>query len=208
MPLTTMFGDPRWWGDYEVSCDVLLEQDGSIELIGRIAAQARERIAGYHLQIGSDGRWRLYSQDLKNVRDADEELAAGEVAFPAGQWHTVALRMRDREIAVVVDERTLGTIRDDRHLTGNVGLRVGGWQHAQFDNSNKGMIARYKIALSEDGRDFADVAGGRWAISSATKVAGWPARRARFVRLEAAQDTASAGEINIATTPIVRAPGH
>ena len=48
MDPTTVIGDPRWWGDYEVRTDVLLEQDGYVELLGRLSAQAHQKIAGYH----------------------------------------------------------------------------------------------------------------------------------------------------------------
>src|SRR5690606_35910450 len=52
----TIMGDPRWWGDYTASTDVLLEQPGSIELVGRISGEKRStQIAGYHLQISSEG---------------------------------------------------------------------------------------------------------------------------------------------------------
>jgi endo-alpha-N-acetylgalactosaminidase len=61
------------------------------------------------------------------------------------------------------------------------------------------------VSLSTDGRTFTTAADGRWPVSTATKVARWPARRARYVRLEALEavgDVASGAEINVATSPI------
>jgi O-glycosyl hydrolase len=286
---TTMVGDPRWWGDYEVRADVLLEQEGYVELIGRMAAQAGRSFAGYHLRFGSDGTWQLYSQDLANVRAGDVEIARGRAPFAVNRWHTLALRMQGDRIAAVLDGQVVGTVTDARHTIGNVGLRVSGWQHAQFDNVRivptapapafvaqgevtakatgehrriyrgdvypaayltdgrpesfwhsgfdpvsrlpqsvtldlgrareiqaltyqpridnqpAGMITRYAVSLSTDGRTFTTAADGRWPVSTATKVARWPARRARYVRLEALEavgDVASGAEINVATSSI------
>lgn len=286
MPPTTIFGDPRWWGDYELSADALLEQDGYIECIGRIAAQAGQKIAGYHLQIHSNGTWRLYSQDLSGVRPDDEEIASGAAPFPVGRWHTVALRMKGSEISFLLNGKVVGAVNDARHVSGNVGLRVSGWQNAQFDNvrvtptapvprfmpqdkmtvsatsehpffyrgdvyparyaidgrpesiwhtrfnpraplpqsltldlgdvhevegltcqprldnSANGMITRYNVYLSVDGKEFVRVVdGGQWPVSTATKIASWPARPARYVRLEATRavggNMTTAGEINV-----------
>ena len=91
-PPTTLVGDPRWWGDYEVGVDVMLEQPGYIELIGRVAAQRRRGVAGYHAQFNTNGTWSLFAQDLPLVRDTDIPIASGKAAFEANQWHHVALR--------------------------------------------------------------------------------------------------------------------
>ena len=131
---TTVVGDPRWWGDYEVAADVFLEEDGAVELIGRLSAQRREEVAGYHLRVGTDGRWTLYSQELKDVREGDVEIASGEAPLEKGQWHRVALRMQGNNIEILVDGESVGKVTDDTHTTGNVGLRVEGWQPVQFDN--------------------------------------------------------------------------
>src|SRR5690606_17072972 len=53
MDPTTIMGDPRWWGDYELRADVLLEQEGYVELLGRLSAQAHRKLAGLHLRIGT-----------------------------------------------------------------------------------------------------------------------------------------------------------
>jgi O-glycosyl hydrolase len=286
---TTMLGDPRWWGDYEIRADVLLEQEGYVELIGRLSAQAGQEFAGYHLRFSSDGTWQLYSQDLENVRETDVEIASGRAPFAAGRWHSLALRMQGNQIAAVLDGEVVGTATDTRHTVGNVGLRVSGWQHAQFDNVKitptaapprfvaqdemtvtatsehdrfyrgdvfnaaylidgrpesfwhsgfdpriplpqsvtldlgrtrevhaltyqpradnqaDGMITRYNVYLSTDGQAFTKIAEGKWPIGTATKIANWPARQARYVRLEALEgvnNVATGAEINVSTTPI------
>jgi O-glycosyl hydrolase len=295
-PPTTIVGDPRWWGDYELRADVLLEQNGYVELIGRISAQAARSLAGYHLQFNSAGTWRLYSQELGNVRKEDVEIAGGRVSFPAGVWHTIALRMRGDTIEAVLDTKVVGSAVDGTHTSGNVAFRVSGWQNAQFDNvsvtrtaaapdfvsvteltatagsvypgiyrgdvfkasyavdgrpesywrtdsastprlpqaitidvgrlrpvqaltyqprlddQSAGMITKYSVAVSTDGRTFSEVGGGAWPVSTATKVARWPVRQARYVRLTALDGVggiATAGEIGISSSPIrVPEPGR
>jgi O-glycosyl hydrolase len=131
MPPTTLLGDPRWWGDYEVGADVLLEQEGSVELLGRVSSQRKLGVAGYHFQVTSQGQWTLYSELLGPT---DTTLASGRVEFPVGSWHRLGLRFLGRRIEVLYDRNVLTNLLDDQHLTGQVGLRVSRWQNAQFDN--------------------------------------------------------------------------
>lgn len=131
---TTILGDARWWGDYELRTDVLLEEEGYVELIGRLSAQTRQAFAGYHLRFNSDGSWQIYSQDLAGVRKDDIELGSGRAPFSAGKWHTIALRMQGNRIEAVLDGQVVGSVADTKHTVGSVGLRVSGWDHAQFDN--------------------------------------------------------------------------
>lgn len=51
-----------------------------------------------------------------------------------GAWHRLGLRFRGEQITALLDGRVLATVQDASHTTGQVGLRVGGWQRAQFDN--------------------------------------------------------------------------
>ncbi len=132
LPPTTLLGDPRWWGDYEVGADVLLEQPGYVELLGRVSIEVfPAKVVGYHLQVTSQGQWSLYSQDLDQ---ADTMLASGTADFSVGTWHRLGLRMLGDQIEVLFDGRILGQALNERHLTGQIGLRVSQWQNAQFDN--------------------------------------------------------------------------
>ncbi|MEQ7124467.1 discoidin domain-containing protein [Actinopolymorpha sp. B11F2] len=131
MPPTTIVGDPRWWGDYEVGVDALLDASGHVELLGRVDSQ-QHNAAGYHLRVADTGEWRLFTQDLQG---RDRTLASGSVAaVGTGTWHRLALRFRGEQVTALLDGDELASVEDADHTTGQVGLRVGGWQRAQFDN--------------------------------------------------------------------------
>jgi hypothetical protein len=131
---STVMGDPRWWGDYEVSVDVLLEEPGYVELLGRVAAQFDSTFVGYHLQINNNGEWKLYSQDYVKFGDWKKSLASGTVSFKLNEWHSLALKMKGNNINVVIDDKQVASVRDSYHTTGQIGLLVSPWQNAQFDN--------------------------------------------------------------------------
>jgi hypothetical protein len=110
---------------------VMLEQAGYIELMGRIAGQSGQHIAGYHFQVASSGAWKLYSEDMAGT---DVTLASGTASFPVDTWHTMSLRMVGNQLNVIFDGKTLATVNNSGNITGNVALRVSGYQNAEFDN--------------------------------------------------------------------------
>ena len=128
---TTVAGDPRWWGDYEVRARVRLAAPGSVQLLGRVDAQKGTRVSGYHLEVSDTGEWRLFAQDLIGP---DAELASGRVPFGAGEWHRLALRFRGAGIGVRIDGHRVAKVRDTRHLTGQIGLGTGDFSPAEFDD--------------------------------------------------------------------------
>lgn len=131
MPATTIVGDPSWWGDYQVSAHVLLDQPGHVELLGRVESQ-QHRVAGYHLRVADTGAWSLFTEDAAGKSTT---LASGSVdALGVHTWHRLALSFHGDQIRVVLDDQQVATVTDDSHTSGQVGLRVGGWQRAQFDN--------------------------------------------------------------------------
>lgn len=131
MPPTTIVGDPRWEGDYEVRADVLLESKGYAGLAGRIESQ-QHSVAGYHLQVSDTGDWRVFTQ---NANGDDRVLASGtNQPFGMNQWHTMGLRFIGDEITATLDGSVLATARDQSHKRGQVGLRASPWISAQFDN--------------------------------------------------------------------------
>lgn len=134
MDPTTLMGDPRWWGDYVVSTRFLLEEEGYVELLGRVAGHASgssTSISGYHLRVSSNGDWRLYNADY---HAGERKLASGSVDIGVGAWHRMSLRMQANHITVYVDGERLARVRHEGPRTGSVGLLAQGWKHVQFDD--------------------------------------------------------------------------
>jgi len=131
-PPATLVGDPRWWGDYQVSADGMLEGAGYMELLGRVDSQPH-LVSGYHLRLSSSGRWQLYSEDVYGVITT---LASGHLSgtFGAGTWHQLAMRFHGTSITASIDGQQLASVTDGSHTIGQVGFQVSPWQQAQFDN--------------------------------------------------------------------------
>ena len=128
----TIVGDPRWWGDYRVGVDAMLEQPGYVDLISRIENYDGASVAGYHFQVADTGAWKIYTED-ENGTDID--LAAGTTSAPGvGSWHELALSFHGAQIAASVDGRIIAQLTDAHHTTGQVGLGVSPYQNAEFDN--------------------------------------------------------------------------
>lgn len=142
---SSIFGDPRWWGDYEISADVLLEEPGYLEILGRIAAhQWGTRISGYHLRLHDDGKWVLYRQDLERM-DAEKELASGKVRFGLNKWNRLGLRMTGNQLEVMYNGKAVGKAFDDYHISGQAGVMSSQWVHAQFDNVSVRKTAEWPV---------------------------------------------------------------
>ena len=130
----TLFGDLSW-SNYTVSSDVLLEQPGHVDLMGRAGTQqpfTPANIDAYSLRVTNDGTWSL----LKNTSGGTlTTLQTGTVAaLGTTTWHTLALGFQGSTITAQIDHTTVGSITDTSYSTGQVGYAVSGWQNAQFDN--------------------------------------------------------------------------
>lgn len=129
----TFMGDQSW-SNYTVSTDVLFEQAGSVELLGRLNQQNKNNngLNAYHLRVGSSGAWSILKSDLNwNFTT----LASGNAgALGTGQWHTVALTFQGTTISAKVDGSTVGSANDSSYSSGYAGLGVVGYQTDQFDN--------------------------------------------------------------------------
>jgi hypothetical protein len=125
-------GDPTWT-NYQTSVDALLEQAGSVDVVGRLQAQAQFGGAaqGYHLRVASGGQWTLFRED---VAGNDTTLASGTRPFGVNAWHRLTLDLNGNRVRAMVDGWQLASVRDTTYNSGNVGLMVSKWQNAQFDN--------------------------------------------------------------------------
>ncbi len=131
---SSVMGDPRWWGDYEVSSDVLFEEAGYVELIGRISVQWGIYINGYHFRLYDTGKWELYSQEPQRIGDPHRTLASGKVKMGIDTWANMTLTMKGNEIKVSFNGKVIGKAKDNLHITGQAAILTSQWINAQFDN--------------------------------------------------------------------------
>jgi hypothetical protein len=123
------------WTDYTVTSDVLLEQAGSVQIMGRVNTQqpfTPAHINAYYLQVSNAGAWSI----LKNTTGGTlSTLNSGTVsALGTNTWHTLALTFQGSTITAKIDGTTVGSASDSSYAAGQVGLGVNGWQNVQFDN--------------------------------------------------------------------------
>ena len=122
------------WTDYRVSTDVLLQQPGSVDLIGRLTGMSgADTPNAYVLRVSDTGNWTLLKTAA--VKDAETTLANGTIK-PLGlnRWHHLTLAFAGPRIVATIDSHTVVFPRDDSSPTGMVGLGTLGYVAAQFDN--------------------------------------------------------------------------
>ena len=123
------------WSNYSVSSDVLLEQAGYVELIGRAGTQHAFGPAGlnaYYLRVSNTGAWSLFRNDVNNTNVV---LRSGSVAAPGtGTWHKLTLTFSGTTITAMIDTTTVATITDSVWSVGQVGIGTSQTETAQFDN--------------------------------------------------------------------------
>ncbi len=129
----SLLGDVTW-SNYTVTSDVLLEQAGYVELLGRVGTIQRSpaNINAYYLRVTNGGAWSIRKNSLSGTLTT---LNAGSIAsFGINTWHTLALTFQGSTITAKIDGTTVGTATDASYSTGLVGIAVSGWQNAQFGN--------------------------------------------------------------------------
>ncbi|HEY8986609.1 MAG TPA: ricin-type beta-trefoil lectin domain protein [Streptomyces sp.] len=123
------------WGNYTVSSDVLLEQPGYVELLGRAGGHDYDRTGGqnaYRLRLSDTGAWSI----LSSTTDGNvTTLARGTVTAPGtGTWHTLALTFDGTTITASVDGTRAGSATDRAWAAGQIGYGTSQGETAQFDN--------------------------------------------------------------------------
>ena len=129
-----LLGDVSW-GNYTVSSDVMLEEPGYAELIGRAGAQGYTGAAGlnaYHLRVSDKGSWSILNS---NTNGNVSTVASGTTAaLGTGRWHALALTFSGSTITASIDGTQVGSTTDHTWGTGQVGYATSQGETAQFDN--------------------------------------------------------------------------
>jgi O-glycosyl hydrolase len=129
-----LLGDLGWF-NYRISSDVLLEQAGYVEIIGRATWQHAFGPAGldaYYLRASNTGAWSLLRNDTNNTMTT---LRSGSVpALGTNSWHALALTFSGSTITAQIDGTTVATVTDTAWSTGQIGIGTSQTETAQFDN--------------------------------------------------------------------------
>jgi hypothetical protein len=142
---STVVGDWRW-RNYTVASDVLVEQPGYVDLVGRMQNTygMSNVISGYHLRISTTGKWELLSMK----REKSTLLASGTGSYPAGTWHRLKLRFSLNTITAWIDGRmVVKGLQNDAYAAGLAGYQVSRWCRAEFQNFVVTKVKSPTIAL-------------------------------------------------------------
>ncbi|MGH3379174.1 MAG: discoidin domain-containing protein [Actinoallomurus sp.] len=158
----TVVGDLRSWRDYEAGVDARLDGGGWTELLGRVDGQWADAVSGIHLRVSGTGDWQLYDENLQG-QDATlcvpsdpacagverqrahpvqrRMLASGRTPVTAGSWHRLRLGFSGDQVTAYLDGTRLARADSPAHASGQVGLGVSPWQHAEFDDLSVTPVA-------------------------------------------------------------------
>jgi hypothetical protein len=130
----TILGDTSWT-NYTVTSDVMLEEPGYAELIGRIGSESYSAASGlnaYYLRVSDTGAWSLLNS---NSNGNGTTLASGTTAaLGTSRWHTLALTFSGGTITAAIDGATVGSVNNYTWSAGQIGYATSQGETAQFDN--------------------------------------------------------------------------
>jgi hypothetical protein len=144
----TEIGDIAW-SDYKVHTDVLLENEGTALLGGRIDGKQEGTgaylLEGYWLSLSSEGKWKLFrlktpdypsgknnemlAYTSKYVLSPDlvVTLAEGSISgFGTNQWANFALKFEGNRIKAYMNDTMVADVTDSTYARGNVALSTFG----------------------------------------------------------------------------------
>ncbi len=126
----TMMGNLDW-GNYRVSCDVLLEKPGAVDLLARLSGMsAKDTPNAYVLRVTDTGVWSLIKS---TVKDEEIVLNSGVVKpFGINTWHHIGLVCTGSSITAEIEGETVATVADESHAKGMVGLGTNNYLQAEF----------------------------------------------------------------------------
>ena len=126
----TIVGDLKWT-DYRVSCDVLLEKPGAVDLLARLSGMSgKDTPNAYVLRVTDAGAWSLIKS---TVKDQESVLTAGTVE-PLGTntWHHLGIVCEGANLTIEIDGKAVGAVSDGSYKAGMVGLGTKDYLLAQF----------------------------------------------------------------------------
>src|SRR4051812_49006379 len=107
----SLIGDTGWT-NYTVDSDVLLQQAGTVELLGRANNQSRPQgnQNAYWFRVSNTGAWSIVRS---NTSGTYTTLASGSTAaLGVGTWHHLTFGFQGTTITAGVDHTTVRTLTD------------------------------------------------------------------------------------------------
>jgi hypothetical protein len=130
------------WSNYRVASDVLLEQAGYVEVIGRATTQhafGPAGLNGYYLRASNTGAWSLLRNNVDNAMTTVQ--SGTTTALGTNSWHNLALTFSGSTITGQIDGTTVATVTDSAWFAGQVGIGTSQAGTAQFDNLSVTPVA-------------------------------------------------------------------
>lgn len=119
------------WTDYRVSCDVLMEKPGGVDLLARLSGMSdKDTPNAYILRVTDAGAWSLIKS---TVKDKESVLTSGTIE-PLGTntWHHFGIVCEGTNLTIEIDGKAVGTVSDGSYKAGMVGLGTDDYLLAQF----------------------------------------------------------------------------
>jgi hypothetical protein len=149
----TEFGD-KYYRDYEVSVDALIETTGRAKIYGRVTYfDLNSSAKGYGLIITEEGYWRLLSYQTI--------LKSGKIDYSPNTWHNLKLNFSADTIRAYIDGQELANVLNSDYRDGFAGIGSD-WHHVRFDNLKMNVTkasfeplisgATYKIINKQSGK--------------------------------------------------------
>ena len=132
----TLIGDETWT-DYTVSANCLIEDSGTVKVMGRINPQICWNAYdpnGYVLSADNTGRWNLFVYDTPGGGDqVRTDLASGTSSIRANSWHNLKLQFTGSNIKAFIDGIQVASVTDNTSWIGLAGLGTN-WNTGRFDD--------------------------------------------------------------------------
>jgi hypothetical protein len=164
------------WANYTVSADALMQQAGSVQLLGRVGTQeafSPADINDYYLQLSNTGAWSVVRNSTSGTLTT---LASGTVTAPGlDTWQQLSLTFNGDSISAAINGTTVATLTDSTYASGMIGLGTSGYQTDQFSDLSVTQVGSATptgpIIAGVDTAECVDANGG--SSTPGTKVQMW-----------------------------------
>jgi hypothetical protein len=164
------------WANYTVSADALMQQAGSVQLLGRVGTMAAfnpAAINDYYLQLSNTGAWSIVRNSTSGTLTT---LASGSVTAPGlNTWQQLSLTFNGHTISAAINGTTVGTVTDSSYASGMIGLGTAGYQTDQFSDLSATVVGSAtptgEVIAGDDSAECMDVNTG--SSTPGTKVQMW-----------------------------------